>query len=47
MLNLVPGSTQPPDIGQNVDGSISDFQISAQSLIKKIIIIPEPGVILS
>ena len=26
---------QPPDIGQNSDGGISDFQISGQSLIKE------------
>ena len=27
--------SQPPDIGQNLDGGISDFRISDQSLIKE------------
>ena len=30
----IPNLIQLPDIGQNSDGSISDFQISGQSLIK-------------
>ena len=39
--------SQSPDIGQNSDGGISDFRISGQSLIKKIVIIPEPVMILT
>ena len=31
----IPNSAQPPDIGQNSDGGISDFRISGQSLIKE------------
>ena len=31
----IPISPQSPDIGQNSDGCISDFQISGQSLIKE------------
>ena len=31
----VPNLPQSPDIGQNVDGGISDFRISAQSFIKE------------
>ena len=35
MSNLVSISCPSPDIGQNSDGGISDFQISGQSLIKE------------
>ena len=31
----MPNSSQSPDIGQNLDGGISDFRISGQSLIKE------------
>ena len=31
----MPSSPQSPDIGQNADGGISNFQISGQSLIKR------------
>ena len=31
----IHNSAQSPDTGQNSDGSISDFQISGQSLIKE------------
>ena len=31
----IPSLPQSPDIGQNSDGGISDFQISGQSLIKR------------
>ena len=31
----IPNLLQSPDIGQNSDGGISDFQISGQSLIKE------------
>ena len=31
----IPNFPQSPDIGQNSDGSISDFRISGQSLIKE------------
>ena len=31
----IPNLPQSPDIGQNLDGGISDFQISGQSLIKE------------
>ena len=31
----IPISPQSPDIGQNSDGCISDFQISGKSLIKE------------
>ena len=31
----IHNSPQSPDIGQNSDGGISDFQISGQSLIKE------------
>ena len=33
LVSLTP--PQSPDIGQNPDGGISDFQISGQSLIKE------------
>ena len=36
-----------PDIGQNIDGGISDFRISGQFLIKKIVTIPEPVMVLT
>ena len=32
----IPCSPQSPDIEQNLDGGISDFRISGQSLIKRI-----------
>ena len=31
----MPNFPQSPDIGQNSDGGISDFQISGQSLMKE------------
>ena len=31
----IPNLSQSPDIGQNSDGGISDFQISGQSLMKE------------
>ena len=38
---------QSPDIGQNSVGAISDFRISGQSVVKKILITPEPVMILT
>ena len=40
-------SPQSPDIRQNSDGGISDFQISGQSLLKETVIISEPVMILT
>ena len=45
LVSLTP--PQSPDIGQNPDGGISDFQISGQSLIKETVITPEPVIILT
>ena len=42
----IPYSSQAPNIEQNSDGVISDFRILGQSLIKKIVITPEPVMIL-
>ena len=38
----IPNTPQSPDIGQNSDRGISDFRISGQSLLKKIVMPPEP-----
>ena len=41
----IPNSSQSPDIGQNSYGGILDFPIFGQSLIKRIVITPEPVMI--
>ena len=38
---------QSPNIGENSDGAISGLWISNQSVIKKIVITPEPAMILT
>ena len=43
----IPNLSQSPDIGQKPDGGISDFWISGQSLLKEIVITPEPAIILT
>ena len=43
----IPNLPQSPNIAQNSDRSICNFWISGQSLIKKIIITPEPVMILT
>ena len=43
----IPNSPKSPDIRQNSDRCISIFWISGQSLIKKIVITPEPVMILT
>ena len=41
----IPNALQCPDIGQNLDGDISDFQISGRIPYKKNVITPEPVMI--
>ena len=43
----IPNLPQSPDIVQNSDVGISNFQISGQSFIKKIVTTPEPVMILT
>ena len=43
----MPNSPQSPDISQNLDGGISNFQVSGQPLQTKIIITPELVMILT
>ena len=38
---------QSPDTGHNSDKVISDFRISGQFLVKKIVVTPEPVIILA
>ena len=47
VITLRKSAVLSPDIGQNSDGGISDFWISGQSLIKKIVITQEPVMILN
>ena len=43
----IPNLTRSPDIGQNSDRGISDFQISSQSLTKENVITSESEMILT
>ena len=43
----IPYSRKSPDIGQNSDGDVSDLRISGKSLVKEIVIAPEPTMTLT
>ena len=43
----IPHSRKSPDIGQNSDGDVSDLRISGKSLVKEIVIAPEPTMTLT